>query len=69
MTTNPTPYALGPEDGEALWFFGMLVTMKATAEQTPKRGYPIFFSVLSSHSLMPISCSISASWCSLQSRS
>jgi hypothetical protein len=34
MTTNPTPYALGSEDGEALWFFGMLVTMKATSEQT-----------------------------------
>ncbi len=34
METNLTPYALGSEDGEALWFFGMLVTMKATAEQT-----------------------------------
>ena len=34
MTTMPTPYTLGSEDGEALWFFGMLVTMKATAEQT-----------------------------------
>lgn len=34
MDTNRTPYALGPEDGEALWFFGMLVTMKATVEQT-----------------------------------
>ena len=34
MNTNPTPYALGSEEGEALWFFGMLVTMKATAEQT-----------------------------------
>ena len=34
MTTMPTPYALGSEDGEALWFFGMLVTMKATSEQT-----------------------------------
>jgi quercetin dioxygenase-like cupin family protein len=34
MDTNPTPYALGSEEGEALWFFGMLVTMKATAEQT-----------------------------------
>ena len=34
MTTMPTPYALGSEDGETLWFFGMLVTMKATAEQT-----------------------------------
>jgi len=25
---------LGSEEGEALWFFGMLVTMKATTEQT-----------------------------------
>ena len=34
MNINPTPYALGSEHGEMLWFFGMLVTMKATAEQT-----------------------------------
>src|SRR5215203_2927516 len=34
MTTIPTPYALASEDAEALWFFGMLVTMKATSEQT-----------------------------------
>ncbi len=34
MNTNPTPYAIGSEEGEALWFFGMLVTMKATSEQT-----------------------------------
>jgi quercetin dioxygenase-like cupin family protein len=34
MNTNPTPYTLGSEDGEAFWFFGMLATMKATAEQT-----------------------------------
>jgi len=34
MSTNPTPYALGSEEGEALWFSGALVTMKATAEQT-----------------------------------
>jgi len=34
MDTNRTPYALGSEDGEALWFFGILVTMKATSEQT-----------------------------------
>ena len=37
METNTTPYALGSEDGEALWFFGMLLTMKATAEQTGGR--------------------------------
>ena len=34
MDINPTPYALGSEDGEALWFFGTLATFKATAEQT-----------------------------------
>ena len=34
MNANLTPYALGSEHGEMLWFFGMLVTMKATAEQT-----------------------------------
>src|SRR5829696_3695420 len=34
MNTNPTPYTLGSEHEEVLWFFGMLVTMKATSEQT-----------------------------------
>ncbi len=34
MDTNPLGYALGYEDGEALWFFGTLATFKATAEQT-----------------------------------
>jgi quercetin dioxygenase-like cupin family protein len=34
MSTDPTPYALGSEEGEALWFSGALVTVKATAEQT-----------------------------------
>jgi quercetin dioxygenase-like cupin family protein len=34
MNTSPTPFALGSEEGEALWFSGVLVTMKATAEQT-----------------------------------
>ncbi len=34
MDTNPIGYALGSEDGEALWFFGTLATFKATAEQT-----------------------------------
>lgn len=35
MSTNhPTPHALGPEEGEALWWSGALVTVKATAEQT-----------------------------------
>ena len=34
MNSNPTTYALGFEEGEALWFAGALVTVKATAEQT-----------------------------------
>jgi hypothetical protein len=34
MNTDLIPYALGSEDGEALWFFGTLATFKATAEQT-----------------------------------
>ena len=37
MDTNLIPYALGPGDGEALWFFGTLATFKATAEQTGGR--------------------------------
>jgi len=37
VNTDPTPYAFGTEDGEALWFFGTLVTFKATAEQTGGR--------------------------------
>lgn len=37
MDTNPIGYALGYEDGEALWFFGTLATFKATAEQTGGR--------------------------------
>src|ERR671911_891946 len=37
MTTNPTPYTLGPEDGEAFWGFGALWTLKASAEQTGGR--------------------------------
>ena len=37
MDTNLSPYALGPDDGEALWFFGTLATFKATAEQTGGR--------------------------------
>src|SRR5215208_598745 len=34
-----------------------------------KRGYPTFFFSLSSHSLIPANCSISASWCSHHRRS
>jgi quercetin dioxygenase-like cupin family protein len=37
MDNNPTPYALGPEDGEAFWGFGSLWTIKASAEQTGGR--------------------------------
>lgn len=37
MGTAPTPYPLGPEEGEALWFFGTLLTVKASAEQTGGR--------------------------------
>jgi quercetin dioxygenase-like cupin family protein len=37
MNTNPTPYVLGPEEGEAFWGFGALWTPKATAEQTGGR--------------------------------
>lgn len=31
------PYALGEEEGEALWFFGTLLLLKVTAEQTGGR--------------------------------
>src|SRR3989337_2162034 len=34
MALNPTPYDLASEEREAHWFFGMLVTWIATAEQT-----------------------------------
>lgn len=34
---GPEPYTRGAEDGERLWFFGTLVTFKATAEQTGGR--------------------------------
>lgn len=41
MTTTPTtptePIALQPDEGEALWFLGVLVTIKATAESTNGR--------------------------------
>jgi quercetin dioxygenase-like cupin family protein len=32
-TTDPVAYALGSEEGEAFWFFGGLVTVKASALQ------------------------------------
>lgn len=34
MDTDLRAYALGSEEGEALWFFGTLATVKASAEQT-----------------------------------
>ncbi len=34
MDMNPTAYKLDSEQGEALWFFGGLVTVKASAEQS-----------------------------------
>ncbi len=34
MSASPTPYALAPEEGEALWWSTALLTVKATAEQT-----------------------------------
>ena len=32
-TTDPVAYAVGSEEGEALWFFGGLMTIKASALQ------------------------------------
>jgi len=38
METGPTPYALGPDEGEARWGVdGALTTVKATGEQTGGR--------------------------------
>lgn len=37
MNIDPAPYTLGPEEGEAFWFFGGLVTVKASAEQAGGR--------------------------------
>ena len=38
MNTNPTPYVLGPEDGEAFWGLdNSLWSLKATAEKTGGR--------------------------------
>jgi uncharacterized protein YjlB len=31
MNTNPAPYVLGSEEGEAFWFFGGLVTQPIPA--------------------------------------
>jgi hypothetical protein len=39
MNANPTPYALGSEEREALWFSGVLVTRKATVEQTGESSF------------------------------
>jgi quercetin dioxygenase-like cupin family protein len=37
MTTQARPYALDPGDGQAHWFFGCLVTLKAAGEHTDGR--------------------------------
>src|SRR5438270_4422880 len=40
MSTTPTipaPIGLGPGEGEALWFFGGLTTIKATGDRTDGR--------------------------------
>lgn len=37
MHTQLKPYALDADAGEALWFFGNLVTVKATSQQTEGR--------------------------------
>jgi len=37
MNTDPAPYARSSEEGEAFWFFGGLVTVKASAQQTGGR--------------------------------
>jgi quercetin dioxygenase-like cupin family protein len=37
MNTDPAPYALGSEEGEAFWFSGGLVTVKASAQQSGGR--------------------------------
>ena len=37
MDTKPTAYRLEAEQGEALWFFGGLATVKASSEHTDGR--------------------------------
>ena len=37
MDTDLPPYELGSGEGETLWFFGTLVTIKAAAGQTGGR--------------------------------
>ena len=34
MDMGTQPYALGREEGQAVWFLGTLVILKATGEQT-----------------------------------
>jgi quercetin dioxygenase-like cupin family protein len=36
-TPSPAPIALGPDEGEALWFFGCLATVKASGATTGGR--------------------------------
>jgi quercetin dioxygenase-like cupin family protein len=35
--SSPSPYVLGPDEGQALWFLGNLVTLKATGSRTGGR--------------------------------
>lgn len=37
MNTDPAPYFFGSEEGEAYWFVGGLLTVKASAQQTGGR--------------------------------
>jgi quercetin dioxygenase-like cupin family protein len=37
LHSYPSPYALGPDEGEALWFTEQLITIKAAAEQNGNR--------------------------------
>jgi quercetin dioxygenase-like cupin family protein len=37
VNIDPSPYSLGSDDGEVFWFFGGLVTVKASAEQSGGR--------------------------------
>jgi quercetin dioxygenase-like cupin family protein len=41
---EPAPYALNAQEGEALWFFGTLMLVKASAKQTGER-----FSLVEQH--------------------
>ena len=40
MPAQAQPYALDPGDGQAHWFFGNLVTVKAAGAHTGRRETP-----------------------------